>query len=590
MFLTPAILKSIKFRLFCYYFLLVGLPITIIFLVIHTWQSNVMIENTSEYLINNLSTVSKNVDEILYNIDYSYVQILSDEEFIRIIRELKPLEDRHTLNDFVLQTQINNQLHNFLLTNQYLDSIYLYSQNSQTFFSNQNVLVNHFDLGNSRWGMNYRDRNLPENFWIFNQAYNSNDIIISNYRQISDFKSKKSIGLMSLNVNQQLLKDRLNNSEFKNTGFAFVMNQDGMILSNHQISKKIIELFTNKLKASNQGYEIIDVDEVSLFIAYYTSAYTKWKYIAIAPLNEIVSSSYTIKKAIFIVYLLLIFIFLLLVFITNRYLYKPISQLFYAMRKVETGNLNIKLEDSRSDEFGFINKKFNEMALNLKQLIHDNYVIKLRKKETELKYIQTQINEHFLFNTLDSIHWIARQYQDPQISNMIFSLSKFYRLSLSNGEELLPISTIREMLESYIFIQKIRMQERLTYQFHADEELQQYQVLKYLFQPLVENAITHGIGKKAEGGNISVSFTRHTPDHIRFAVIDTGVGICAEQLQEIIANIDKTNDPLSTTSNFFALKNINLQLKLFYGDSYNLHIESQPNAGTTVWFDFPIAK
>jgi len=255
--------------------------------------------------------------------------------------------------------------------------------------------------------------------------------------------------------------------------------------------------------------------------------------------------------------------------------------------KVGEGDLSVRLLVHSHDEIGQIYYYFNEMLENLNVLIKENYENKLIKKETELKYIQSQINEHFLYNTLDAIHWIAKKNDVPEISKIIFSLSKFFRMVLSEGDDTIPLAHIIEIFTHYVTLLNIRMEQKIMYSYHVDVGLENIKVLKYIFQPLLENAILHGIGNGETGDEVKVSFTRTANHTIRFSVSDNGIGIDPIHLQMIQKNICQDSFQ-AQDDKYFALTNINQQLRLFYGTDYSLCIESELGNGTTAYFEIPI--
>ena len=223
------------------------------------------------------------------------------------------------------------------------------------------------------------------------------------------------------------------------------------------------------------------------------------------------------------------------------------------------------------------------MVSRLGSLIQDNIAIKEQEKDLELKFILSQVIEHFLYNTLDSIHWSAMKQHNDEICQVVSRLSRFYRNTLSNGQDIIPVSQVQEIIESYLYVQKFRMQERLTYRVEVDPELANCRVLKYLFQPIVENAVHHGVTCRAQGGHVEIQFTRQG-QRLCFSVTDTGYGIPREKLAEIQARIHSRD----ASDSCFALRNVSAQLAHYYGPECQLHIESEEGAGTRVWFWVPI--
>jgi two-component system sensor histidine kinase YesM len=255
------------------------------------------------------------------------------------------------------------------------------------------------------------------------------------------------------------------------------------------------------------------------------------------------------------------------------------------MRHFEKGDFSIRMKENRSDEIGLINMRFNKMVTRIATLINENYVNELAKRDIQLKLTQNQINEHFLYNTLDSIHWLSNKHNTPDIGNMIKALANFYRTSLSNGKDFITIDEVASMIGAYLYLQGIRFGDSLSYTIHFDEKLKKLSVPKHLFLPLVENAIGHGIRGKADG-KITVSLTR-TEDSIRYSVTDNGRGIDKERMKEIKSYLESTEVSINDS---FALRNINRQLSSYFDSASGVQIQTQIGMGTTVWFDFPFTE
>jgi two-component system sensor histidine kinase YesM len=256
------------------------------------------------------------------------------------------------------------------------------------------------------------------------------------------------------------------------------------------------------------------------------------------------------------------------------------------MKSLAAGDFTVSLDSTRKDEVGYIYERFNRTVRDLKRLIDDNYVIQLGRKDAQLKMVLSQLNEHFLYNTLDCIHWLARKHNVKEIADVVFSLSRFYSLSLSSGRDVIRVGEVMEIIRSYLDIQLVRRPDGFRYACSVEPSLEDLHVLKYLFQPLVENAVIHGLADTTSDGIVDISFVR-AGSSLRFQVTDNGKGITPERLAVIRADlIGGGND-----SGFaFALCNINTQIRLYYGEAFGLSIESAPGSGTRAWIEIPIAR
>ena len=226
------------------------------------------------------------------------------------------------------------------------------------------------------------------------------------------------------------------------------------------------------------------------------------------------------------------------------------------------------------------------MAANIQKLIEENYASKINFKEAQLKNLQDQVNEHFLYNTLDSIHWLARKENAAQASQMVFALANFYRISLSAGNDIIPVRDVVNMITNYLYIQKLRMKDAVSYHVSCDPSLDDALMPKRLLQPLIENALVHGLKDHGKPLEIRVLLEK-TSDNIRVSVADNGSGFTEERLKQVQEQLGPS---CAAANQSFALKTIQSQILLYYNINYCINIESAPGKGALVWFEVPVMR
>jgi two-component system sensor histidine kinase YesM len=253
------------------------------------------------------------------------------------------------------------------------------------------------------------------------------------------------------------------------------------------------------------------------------------------------------------------------------------------MKQVEKGNFDIQTEIGEMNEIGQLGRSFNLMVSRTKFLMEEMIHNQENKRKSELLLLQSQINPHFLYNTLDSIVWMAEQKQHEEVVLMTSALAKLFRASITKDQELVPIRVEIEHITNYLLIQKMRYEEELDYVIDIDESILSYKTLKILLQPFVENAIYHGIRNMygIEDGRITIR-GREANDQIVFEVEDNGLGMTPEQLGKI-----RFNGEQDTRNQGIGIRNVNERIKLYFGHEYGIQIRSEIEVGTCVTITIP---
>ena len=233
-----------------------------------------------------------------------------------------------------------------------------------------------------------------------------------------------------------------------------------------------------------------------------------------------------------------------------------------------------------------LTKQVNTMADRLEAMMKKSEQDAKRLRKAELRTLQAQINPHFLYNTLDAIVWKAEAGQTEEVIGLTSSLSDFFRISLSSGADWIPLSQEKKHIEGYLKIQQTRYRDIMKYEIDIPDEIGNCYILKLLLQPIVENALYHGIKIKRGGGTIYVS-AKESDGWLYFCVRDTGCGMNAGQLEELNRRIKEENPMVSESgSGGFGLVNVNMRLRLYYNEPEELKITSGPT-GTEVRFRVP---
>ena len=266
---------------------------------------------------------------------------------------------------------------------------------------------------------------------------------------------------------------------------------------------------------------------------------------------------------------------------------EPIGELCDAAVAAGGGDFRIRAVKTGPEEIEVLNKSFNQMVEKIGNLVEDIHTEELNLRAAELRVLQEQINPHFLYNTLDNIIWLAESKKTDEVVMMVSSLSTFFRTSLSKGREFVSVKEETEHIRSYLEIQQFRYRDILEYEIAIPEELYEYEIIKLTLQPLVENALYHGIKNKRGGGHIWVSGAL-CQDVMIFKVQDDGIGMDGARLAQVCAMLrDGEQEPEPEETGGFGLFNVNQRIQLNYGREYGLKIQSTYGQGTEIWVRIP---
>lgn len=402
----------------------------------------------------------------------------------------------------------------------------------------------------------------------------------------------ENLGVIDADIPESTFRLILDQSVFTKSTSIVLINSDGELIctSSGSISKDpaVYSGILSSLTSSDSddgSWDTLDSQNGKILVGAQPVKNSDWTLLLTTPFYDIHNLSNKSRRQMISVFLIVTVLTLPLTFLTAVSAVKRIKLLIVQMRRVVNGDFNIDIIPSNSDEIGELTRNFNYMLTRMAMLIDEKYALGKEIKSLELKALQTQINPHFLYNTLDLINWMSKQYRARKIEDVVAALSKFYKLSLNYGEDTISIRDELEHVKAYVLIQNMRFKDRISLELNIPESLFEYGILKIILQPLVENAIIHGILEKGgESGKISV-YGELDGCTINLFVQDDGVGLSSEKMSQILAS-----EILPNSHNGYGVRNIDQRLKLNYGNDFGLSFESVPGRGTTVKITIPAVK
>lgn len=367
-------------------------------------------------------------------------------------------------------------------------------------------------------------------------------------------------------------------------GHCFIINRDGGIIYHPQqqiLFSGLRSEKTNFISTLPDGVR----KEKNVIYTVKTTDSGAWRIVGVSFTDELAAEGKKqIAVSIFVSFISCVLISLGILLVYSKIVNKPVKSLIQAMKSFENDADNFSFSGGRESvgELQTLSDSFGHMSVRIKNLME-----KVRREEnelrkTELKALQAQINPHFLYNTLDSIQWMCERGETENASKMVGALARLFRISISRGHELITIKDEINHVRNYLIIQSFRYRSQFTYSFEVDEGLEEYLCNKITLQPLVENAIYHGIDRMVDEGEIKVTVRRAADDEndILMTVSDNGVGMTEEQCGRILSK--ERSD-----SSGIGVKNVNDRLKIYFGEKYGLTVKSELDVGTEITARIP---
>ena len=417
---------------------------------------------------------------------------------------------------------------------------------------------------------------------IFKSTNISNANLIAVTRKIVDIQSQETKGLLLLTFSKdELLSLLTSDIPFNNQTVYLYDSDNNLILStdNNQYKYDYSKYIAEK---NTEPYLVYSKDNEKNIVCYNTLLSSNWTIINTIPKNDAyqIDMLYVVFFLSNLIFCLILFTVIYLFFL-NR-IFNPIQSIIENMSsKVET-NLNYEFAYNKNDEIGILVNSYNDMKNRISNLININYKNKIEQKELELKQLQNQINPHFIYNTLESIHMMAEINDDPETSTMAEYFGTIIRYSMNRRINTVKLKEELAIIDNYIYLQKMRFDSLFTIENLVSEEVLECEMIKMIIQPLIENSIYHGLSECNGNGKIIIQGLKSN-DKLIITVSDNGIGIDEKKLADLNDYINDKNQLF----NGIALRNINKRLQLNYGEEYGLEVTSIVGKGTSMILTIP---
>ncbi|MGI8384346.1 sensor histidine kinase [Robertmurraya sp. P23] len=414
---------------------------------------------------------------------------------------------------------------------------------------------------------------------------NSNPALSMTSTIVSD-QSNEVIGFINIVIKATVFKNILQDTSQKTSSTTQIETETGKILFLHPHLTKTLSISDKKtIEENKSGY----FTQGETFFVFDTSDLTDWKFIRYTPISVISKEANEIRSLIVLTVGSIVILSIVLYFFITSRLILPLRTLKEKMKQVSQGDLDVHLDNMGRDEIADLGENFNSMIMKIKALLTKSVNEQKQLKIAELRTMQAQINPHFLYNSLETIIWMAEAKKSQHVIEITKALSHFFRISLSKGKDLITLEDEIDHIKNYLTIQKMRYQDILDITFHLNEDILKHEIIKLTLQPLVENAIYHGIKNKRGKGFVRIKGDFTPEGYICIDVIDNGIGIKDEKLKDIRFQLSQ-GVPFGKDQGGFGMVNVHQRIFLYYGEPFGLTINSWYGSGTRVSLIIPAER
>jgi two-component system, sensor histidine kinase YesM len=580
-------MKSIQTKLIVVFLIASFIPLILLGIVTYSASSFIIRKNVTKGTMEIMDQVDNNINYYLEEMEVVSADIINNSKLIEIIKNYKGANDYEVLST---SKEVKKMLIDHIGARNNIKAISILTNDNVSFSSTYNIISN-FPM-RQWWYSATLEKNGTSLFTSIDPntygidtftTISKKDPVITLIKQINEIYTNKPVAILTIDIYYSVIEETLRKLHPNADGMAFLFDSYGNMLyassedNNNLVDKKA--LYSDIISLSN-GADYKNINHQKYMRIYRTSSLSNWKLVEIIPYDELMAPANYIRS----LTLILVSISLMLTFIIYFYIFnkviKPIKQLSNLMNVVESGNLDVNISISGNDEIGKLSFNFNNMIAKLKEMKENIYSEQELKRQAEFSALQAQIHPHFLYNTLDSIKWMAIVQGNNNISSMITALVTLLKNSINKGGELITVQQELDNVSNFIKIHSLRYYNSFDITYDIPDDVRKLGILKLLLQPLVENALFHGIESMEVGGVIHISVVKEQ-DRLLCNVIDNGNGMSEDEINEIFNNS-------KTKFNGIGIKNIDERIKLNFGTRFGLVLESEKCKYTKATIILPI--
>ena len=560
-------MSSISARLMMYFVCIIVIPIVILALIIQNTYKKSIFGLATSNAEEGLNLINDNLDQQFIDYDSLAYFVTRDLQIQEVSKE-----SQQQYNQRAEKQQIYNLLNYYRSSVSDIIRIVVYYENGTVITTKQEDALQGMKQNMSWYDICKADAdsihifNFKANERIYDVIKPQNTQIISASRALKD-QQGNIIGAVSIEMHSQILKESISNILNRKGSYVYVLNENGDVV------------YSPVLETVPQVVSDDDYCKVQVY-----NERNRWTIIGMVSMKPYLRELDAFNNILLVVLIVSIIIIGIVSLRFGESIVKPIKMLRKLMKEAEQGDLSVRFVAKASEEIQDLGESFNVMIEQMDYNVQQVCIEQEAKSKAEMDALRANIKPHFLYNTLDTIHWMAKSYHAEDIIETVDALSTLFRILLSKGSETITVEQELLHIESYLKIQKVRYEDMINYEICVSANCQKLLVQKIVLQPLVENAIYHGIKEGGESGEISINVWRDVDD-IYFAVEDNGKGMTKERLEQVQETLKKFTP---SESGAYGVVNVHHRMRLSYGAPYGLYLNSEKDIGTTAVIQHPV--
>ena len=564
--------------------ILILITLLVISFIAIRYTENIVKNNSVDYTTKIIKQINNDIDSYIVSMDNISTLIAKDSEVQEYL-----FEDEENKNYEYYKQRILKLFKTVRETREDIGNIAIIDSNNKYIINDgKDELSEYVSIEDTSW---YKDAILKNGETFISSSHVQN-VIKDNYRWVITLcrtlinpNTNEHEGVFFIDLNYNAISDLCEKNALGKKGYVFIIDENGDIIYHPKQQLIYSGLITENIEIimnSEENYFATDLRGDDCVYTFSKSEKTGWTVVGVAYMDELIKNDNEMILVYGIVISVILGLAIIISMAISKEITKPLEILKHSMRDVETGSFKkVNIDATGENEVVSLSNSFNIMISEIKKLMKQNVYEQKQKRKSEIRALQAQINPHFLYNTLDSIIWMAECNKTKEVVIMTSSLAKLLRESISNEEEFTTIKREINYIDSYLTIQKMRYKDKLEFKLEIEESIYSVRIIKLILQPIVENAIYHCI-KYKEGKSLILIQGYDCGSEIEIIVKDTGVGMDKYQLEHIFDNC-KRNEK----SNGVGICNVQMRLNLTYGKEYGLIYESKKLEGTTVKIRIP---